>query len=89
METPHHSRVGSATNYLRLIAYGSLTSPQEVTTTLTNALRATDYRRCVEDLSRVNIDPQSLIDGFDRVGSPLFLAPTILIHGRFGFNLRR
>jgi len=88
MTTTHRPRAGSAASYLRPIAYERLTSPQGITTTLTNALEAADYSQCVKDLRRVGIDPQSFIDGLDRVRSrPLSLAA--LIHGRSNPNLRR
>lgn len=61
-----------ATNsYLRLIASGNLTSPQAITMTLTNVFGARDYTDCVKNLCHVDgsIDPQSFIDGLDKVSS--------------------
>lgn len=64
---PHRPRAGSAAGYLRPIVDGRLTSPREITTALTNALQATDYSDCIEHLRRVGIDPQSYINGLDKV----------------------
>ena len=89
MEAPRRPRASSAAtnSYLRLIASGDLTSPQVITTTLTNALGATDYSDCVENLSHIGIKPQSFIDGLDKVGLRLFLLLATLIHD--WLNLRR
>ena len=74
MMTPNRPRATSvATNsYLRLIANGNMTSPQVITTTLTNALGATDYTDCVKRLCHADggIDPLSFVDGLDKVCSP-------------------
>ena len=78
-----------ATNsYLRLIASGTLTSPPAITTTLTNALGATDYTDCVKNLHHadVGIDPQSFIDGLDKVGSRIF--PSLFTPTHDWFTLR-
>jgi len=87
MMTPNRPRATSvATNsYLRLIANGNLTSPQAITTTLTNALGATDYPDCVKNLCRpdVGIHPQSFIDGLDKVGSHIFPSLAPLTHDWF------
>lgn len=67
MTTPHRPRAGSAASYLRPISDGHLTSPHEITRTLTNALEAKDYFDSIKDLRRVGIDPQSYVDGLDKV----------------------
>ena len=89
METHRRPRAGSAAtnSYLHLIASGDLTSPQVITTTLTNALGATDYSDSVANLSRIGIEPQSFVDGLDKVGTHLFPSSATLICNRF--NLRR
>ena len=77
-KTPSLRASSVATNsYLRLIANGNLTSPQAITTILTNALGATDYTDCVKNLRHVDagIDPQSFIDGLDKVVSHLLFRP--------------
>ena len=85
MTTPHRPRAGSATTgCLRLIASGDLTSPQAITTTLTNALEARDYTSCIKNLRTIGIDPQSFIDGLDKV---CFYVFEYLIYDYF--NLRR
>ena len=71
MATPHRLRAGSSAGYLRSIADGGLTSPQAITQILTSALNAEDYDKCVRDLRSHNIDPQSYIDGLDKVCSGL------------------
>ena len=78
MATPHRLRAGSSASYLRSIADGGLTSPQAITQILTNALNAEDYDECVRDLPSHNIDPQSYIDGLDKVCSGLSLFLTAL-----------
>jgi len=78
MTTPHRVRAGSAAGYLRPIVDGRLRSPQEITAILTNVLGAADYSSCVKDLRRVGIDPQSYIDGLDKVCpclAPSLVAP--------------
>jgi len=62
-------RTGSTAGYLGSIADGGLTSPQEITRTLTDALAAKDYFTCVKSLKNVDIDPQEYIDGLDQVRS--------------------
>jgi len=79
MTTSHSFRAGSAAGYLHPIADGRLRSPQEITTTLTNALGAADYSGCIKDLRRVGIDPQSYIDGLDEV-CPCFGSSFVPLH---------
>ena len=79
MTTPHRPRAGSAAGYLRPISSGLLTSPREITRALTNALGAADYSDCVKDLRRVGIDPQSYIDGLDKV-CPCFTPLPATVH---------
>jgi len=67
-------RVGSSASYLGSVADGELTSPEAITRTLTNALAANDYSDCVKDLHSLGIDPQSYIDGLDKVCSCLVLS---------------
>jgi len=62
-------RAGSTAGYLGSIADGGLTSPQEITRTLTDALAAKDYSSCIKGLKSVDIDPQAYIDGLDNVRS--------------------
>lgn len=81
MTTPHRPRAGSAAGYLRPIASGLLTSPREITRALTNALGAADYSDCVKDLRRVGIDPQSYINGLDKV-CPSFIPLPVTVHSR-------
>ena len=87
MMTLNRPRAASVatSSYLRLIANGNLTSPQAITTTLTNAFGATDYTQCVRNLCHadVGIDPQSFIDGLDKVGSRLFPCLAIFTYGWF------
>ena len=71
-------RAGSAARYLGSIADGDLTSPQEITRTLTSALAEKDYSDCIKDLGRVDIAPQSYIDGLDKVCSRSVLFLTVL-----------
>ena len=49
--------------------------------TLTNALAAGDQRDHVKDLFGVDIDPQSPIDGFDKVSSRFALPLVTTLHG--------
>ena len=75
-----------ATNsYLRLIASGNLTSPQAITVMLTNAFGARDYTDCDKNLCHVDggIDPQSFIDGLDKVSSCISSSLATLTHDRF------
>ena len=81
MTAPHHFRAGSAAGYLHPIADERLRSPQEITTTLTNALGAADYSDCVKDLRRIGIDPKSYIDGLDKV-RPRFASSLVARHSR-------
>jgi len=67
MSIPLRARAGSAAGYLSLIADGGLTSPQEITRTLTEALGASDYSAYIKDLRSVDIDPQEYIHGLDKV----------------------
>jgi len=69
MLNPPRLRTGSTAGYLGSIADGGLTSPQEITRTLTDALAARDYSTCIKGLKSVNIDPQEYIDGLDKVRS--------------------
>lgn len=64
-------RPGSSASYLGSIADGDSTSPEVITKTLTDAFAAEGYSDCIKDLPRVDIDPQSFIDGLDKVGSRL------------------
>jgi hypothetical protein len=50
-------------------------SPQEITATLIKALEATDYSDCIKDLRRIGIDPQSYINGLDKVHPCFVLSP--------------
>jgi hypothetical protein len=68
------TRAGSSASYMGSIADGEPKSPQDVTKTITNALLATDYPDCIKDLPSVDIDPQSYIDGLDKV-PPRFVHP--------------
>ena len=79
MTTPRHFRAGSAAGYLHPIADGRLRSPQEITTILTNVLGAADYSGCIKDLPRIGIDPQSYIDGLDKV-RPCFVSSVVTLH---------
>ena len=47
--------------------------------TLTNALEARDYSTCLKNLHGLGIEPQSFIDGLDKVRSrlPLYLPSPI------------
>ena len=67
-------RAGSSASYLGSIASEELTSPQEITRTLSDALTAKDYSSCIKDLKNINIDPQAYIDGLDKVRSRLVLS---------------
>ena len=74
MTTPHRPRASTVTtNHLRLIASGDLTSPKTITAILINAFGAGDYSACLKGLQSVGIDPQSFIDGLDKVCSCLLL----------------
>jgi len=67
MSIPLRARAGSAAGYLGFIADGGLTSPREITRTLTDALGASDYSTCIKDLKSVDINPQEYIHGLDKV----------------------
>ena len=67
MATPPRLRVGLSAGYLRSIADGDLISPQEITRTLTNVLEAKDYSDYLKDLQSADVNPQSYIDGLDKV----------------------
>ena len=81
MATPHRPRASTITsNYLRAIASRDLTAPREVATTLTNALEARDYSACLKNLHGLGIEPQSFIDGLDKVRSRLLSCLAAPIH---------
>ena len=67
MAAPRRSRAGSSASYLTAIANGDLTSPHAITQILTKALDADDYAECIKDLPSHDINPQSYIDGLDKV----------------------
>jgi len=73
-------RPDSSASYLGSIADGGPTSPEAITRTLTNVLEAEDYPDRVNDLHGAGIDPQSYIDGLDKVGPRLSL--TLATHLR-------
>jgi hypothetical protein len=66
-ETRPRAASAATKSSLHLIADGDLAFPGAITTALNNALEAKDYSDCVKDLQNVGIDPQSYIDGLDRV----------------------
>jgi len=78
---PPPLRVDSSANYLSSIADGELTSPEAITRTLTNGFAAKDYSDCIKDLPSVDIDPQSFIDGLDKVSSRLFSPSATIVYG--------
>jgi hypothetical protein len=82
LQRPRASTI--TTNSLRLIADGDLISPKVITATLTNALEARDYSTCLKNLQGLGIDPQSFIDGMDKVGSPVLISDQF--HERFNFR---
>ncbi|KAF9789522.1 kinase-like domain-containing protein [Thelephora terrestris] len=86
MTTPR-LRVDSSAKYLRAIANGDITAPQEVVELLTKALGAKDYAECVKDLPSHNIDPQSYIDELDKAIN--ILTPESDIHERCVRALRK
>lgn len=68
MTAPNRPRASTiTTDHLRLIASGDLTSPKTITTTLISAFGAGDYSACIKGLHSVGIDPQSFVDGLDKV----------------------
>jgi hypothetical protein len=69
METHTRPRAASAATKsgLRLIASGDPTFPKVITETLNNLLEAEDYSDCVKNLQKIDIDPQSYINGLDKV----------------------
>ena len=71
-------RSDSLTTSLRVIASGDLTAPQVVVQILTDALGADNYSECIKNLLSHNIDPQSYIDGLDKVCHSFFLPLAIL-----------
>ena len=75
LREPGPMQVASLAGYLRSIADGSLPSRRAVSQILTNVLNAEDYDKCVRDLCSHKVDPQSFIDGLDKVcsGPSLFL----------------
>lgn len=80
MATPQRPRAGTiTTNHLRLIADGDLTSPKIITATLINAFGSGDYSICLKSLHSVGIDPQSFIDGLDKVRSRILPSQITLI----------
>lgn len=72
------SRSDSSTTSLRIIASGDLTSPQAVAQLLTDALGADNYSECIKNLPSHNIDPQSYIDGLDKVCHSFFSPLAVL-----------
>lgn len=78
---------GSLAAYLRYIVNGDPTSPQEIARALTNALDSDDYDTCVKDLPSYHIDPQSYIDGLDRVCRRCFTScrPPFTHPGKSGY----
>lgn len=60
--------------YLVSIAYGGVTSPREITKTLSDIFASEDYRNCIKDLQNVGIDPQAYIDGLDKVRSQFVIS---------------
>lgn len=78
MTTPRRHRTGSTANYFHLIAGGNLKSPQAITKTLTDVLAARDYSDCVKDLAGIGVNPQSYIDGLDKV-CPCFVFPLAIL----------
>lgn len=88
MATRHRPRASTITvNHLRLIASRDINFPKVITTTLAKALEAGDYSACLKNLHGIGIDPQSYIDGLDKVCPRLSLFLITLIHGLF--NVRR
>ena len=66
---PKPIQAESLASYLRYIADGDLTSPQKIAQVLANAFCTDGNGECVKDLPGFKIDPQSFIDGLDRVCS--------------------
>lgn len=75
MTTPSRIPLSSTAGFLRSIANGDLTAPQVITRTLTDALAANDYSNCIKNLPSIDIDPQTYIDGLDKVRPCLFEIP--------------
>ena len=79
MLTP--SQAGSPARYPGSITgVDTMSSPASLRT-LTNTLAAGDQRDRVKDLFSVDIDPQSPIDGFDKVSFRFVSSPVTTLHG--------